>query len=41
MTIEERNKRGMPIELKSTYTEAVSNKKGIITAYFGGKELAD
>ena len=41
MITEERNKRGMPIELKSTYIKAIPNKKGIITAYFGGKELGD
>lgn len=26
---------------KSTYIKAVSNKKGIIIAYFWGKELGD
>ena len=41
MIIEERSKRGMPVELKSTYIKAISNEKGIITAYFGGKELGD
>ena len=41
MIIEERSKRGMPVELKSTYIKAISNENGIITAYFGGKELGD